>query len=52
MKSGETCDKCGWFGNKIDPQTGLELLEETKHGMLCSVCRTTIRLENGYYENE
>ena len=50
MDGTAKCEKCGWFGNRVDPQTGLTLVENTKHGMLCSSCRVTKRLETGYYE--
>jgi len=44
------CDNCGWFGNMVDPITGVQLLEDTKHGVLCASYRTDKRLETGYYE--
>jgi len=50
MTETATCERCGWFGNRVDPITELELLEDTEHGTLCSSCRVTLRLESGYYE--
>jgi len=50
MTDTDTCEACGWFGNRTHPMTGANLIDEYKGETLCSSCRVDKRLADNDFQ--